>query len=72
LMGRYLFGDFCSGRVWTTSAKAGRASLAPRTIPYSSTHVLRRRRSARALRHLAGGFSVQDRSPLTLGATKVV
>jgi glucose/arabinose dehydrogenase len=27
LMGRYLFGDFCSGRVWTTSAKSARASL---------------------------------------------
>jgi glucose/arabinose dehydrogenase len=27
LMGRYLFGDLCSGRIWTTSAEAGRPSL---------------------------------------------
>jgi hypothetical protein len=27
LTGRYFFGDFCSGRIWTTSTVAGRSSL---------------------------------------------
>ena len=60
--GRYFFGDYCSGRVWSTKVVGGEARCAGRGDPRRRAVLVRRGRDRRALPDLARRLGLQART----------
>ena len=69
LVGRYLFADFCTGRIWSI-ARAARGARGSRRVPgyQPQHHVLRRGRGRRRLRHRPGRRGPTDRRSVGVDA----
>ena len=62
LEGRYVYGDYCSGTIWSIAADGTRESVRKESIQVDRADVVRRGRPRRALRRVVKGNGLPDLS----------